>query len=190
MTLRIYLMRHGETLFNTRRVEQGQCDSPLTVNGIHQAKCAASYFHNHSITFDAGYSSTLERACDTFEIISDLPYIRRHDLKEISLGTKEATPVDEEPSYPYGNYYVQFGGEDLNAFRRRIYQAVHSIAEKEYDPVKDRTILIVSHGMAMRQFLRQVDGPDRIPSNCGIAYITYDDNGFHFEKMIDPLTEE
>lgn len=33
----IYLMRHGETLFNTMDVNQGQCDSPLTENGIRQA---------------------------------------------------------------------------------------------------------------------------------------------------------
>ena len=29
----IYLMRHGEMLFNTMDVNQGQCDSPLTENG-------------------------------------------------------------------------------------------------------------------------------------------------------------
>lgn len=30
----IYLMRHGETLFNVMDVNQGQCDSPLTENGM------------------------------------------------------------------------------------------------------------------------------------------------------------
>ena len=33
----IYLMRHGETLFNLMNVNQGQCDSPLTQKGINQA---------------------------------------------------------------------------------------------------------------------------------------------------------
>ena len=27
---KIYLMRHGETLFNLMDINQGQCDSPLT----------------------------------------------------------------------------------------------------------------------------------------------------------------
>ena len=31
-------MRHGETLFNVRRKIQGWCDSPLTKNGVRQAK--------------------------------------------------------------------------------------------------------------------------------------------------------
>lgn len=29
----LYLMRHGETLFNVQRKIQGWCDSPLTENG-------------------------------------------------------------------------------------------------------------------------------------------------------------
>ncbi|MFR8400692.1 MAG: phosphoglycerate mutase family protein [Faecalibacterium prausnitzii] len=56
-------MRHGETLFNTMDVNQGQCDSPLTENGIRQAKAAKAWFDAHNVHFDAVYSSTSERAC-------------------------------------------------------------------------------------------------------------------------------
>lgn len=38
MVKHLYLMRHGETLFNVRRKIQGWCDSPLTKNGVRQAK--------------------------------------------------------------------------------------------------------------------------------------------------------
>lgn len=190
MPLHVYLMRHGETLFNTRRVEQGFCDSPLTEEGIRQAQCARLYFEKNHIFFDARYASTLERACDTMEIITDQPYVRRHDLKEINLGTMEAVSVDKEPSYPYGDYYVQFGGEGLEAFRKRIFRAMKDIAEMEYDLNPDRTVLVVSHGMAMRQFLNQINGPDQVPSNCGIARILFDDAGFHFMELIDPLQDQ
>ena len=33
----LYLMRHGQTLFNVRRKIQGWCDSPLTELGKQQA---------------------------------------------------------------------------------------------------------------------------------------------------------
>ena len=33
----LYLMRHGQTLFNVRRKVQGWCDAPLTKLGIGQA---------------------------------------------------------------------------------------------------------------------------------------------------------
>ncbi len=39
----IYLMRHGQTLFNVMDVNQGQCDSPLTELGIQQAKNAGAW---------------------------------------------------------------------------------------------------------------------------------------------------
>ena len=48
--MKLYLMRHGETLFNTQKRVQGWCDSPLTENGILQAEqaegvlCKERYF--------------------------------------------------------------------------------------------------------------------------------------------------
>lgn len=148
----IFLMRHGETLFNVMDVNQGQCDSPLTENGINQALAAKEWFKNQKIHFDSVYSSTAERACDTAWLVSWMPYERKKGLKEIFLGTKEASPNSENPEYPYGDYFVQFGGEDLDAFTDRIYGAVREIARED----TGETILIVTHGMAMRRFLRAV----------------------------------
>ena len=62
----LYLMRHGQTLFNLQHKIQGWCDSPLTELGIKQAKVAGKWFKDHDITFDHAYSSTSERCCDTF----------------------------------------------------------------------------------------------------------------------------
>lgn len=45
----IYLMRHGETLFNVMDTNQGQCDSPLTENGIRQAQAAKAWFLQHGV---------------------------------------------------------------------------------------------------------------------------------------------
>ena len=51
-------------------VNQGQCDSPLTENGINQALAAKEWFKNQKIHFDSVYSSTAERACDTAWLVS------------------------------------------------------------------------------------------------------------------------
>ena len=183
----IYLMRHGETLFNTMDLNQGQCDSPLTANGIQQAQAAKAWFDAQKVKFDAVYSSTSERACDTAEIVSGgMPYTRRKDLKEIYLGTKEASPNKDNPTYPYGDYFIPFGGEGLDAFTRRIYGAVRDIAEKDAGP----TILIVSHGMAIRRFLTVVPapagGPAGVIGNCGIVKLQFADGKFTVEKVINP----
>lgn len=36
----LYLMRHGQTLFNLQKKIQGWCDAPLTEFGIKQAQVA------------------------------------------------------------------------------------------------------------------------------------------------------
>ena len=180
----IYLMRHGQTLFNIMKLNQGQCDSPLTSDGIRQAEEARDWYQTHHIRFDAVYSSTAERACDTAEIVTDhLPYTRCKGLKEILLGTKEASPCSENPTYPYGDYFVPFGGEGLDAFTQRIYNAVHDIAEKS----DGSTILIVSHGQAIRRFLTVLNvQPDFLLGNCGIVQLCYDAGQFTVEQIIDP----
>ena len=183
----IYLMRHGETLFNVMDVNQGQCDSPLTENGIRQAQKARAWFEAQQVRFDAVYSSTAERACDTAEIVSGgMPYTRCKNLKEIFLGTKEASPNRDDPAYPYGDYFVPFGGEGLDAFTKRIDTAVRQIAEQE----SGQTILIVSHGMAIRRFLTMVppapEGIDGFLGNCGIVQLAYADGKFAVQRIINP----
>ena len=66
----LYLMRHGQTLFNLQHKIQGWCDAPLTELGIKQAQIASQYFKDNNIVFDHAYSSTSERACDTLEIVT------------------------------------------------------------------------------------------------------------------------
>lgn len=181
----IYLMRHGQTLFNTMDLNQGQCDSPLTEAGIRQAKMAKDWYADHGIRFDAVYSSSLERACDTAEIVADMPYTRTKALKEIYLGTKEASPNSENPPYPYGDYFVKFGGEDLDAFTDRICHAIKEIADRE----EGQTILMVTHGMAIRRFLKAISCEKPIEGgfigNCGIVELTYDNGNFCVERVID-----
>ncbi|MCQ5201028.1 histidine phosphatase family protein, partial [Faecalibacillus faecis] len=85
----LYLMRHGQTLFNLQHKIQGWCDAPLTPLGIKQAQMAKEYFVNNQITLDHAYASTSERASDTLEIFTDMPYTRLKGLKEWNFGAFE-----------------------------------------------------------------------------------------------------
>lgn len=75
MTKRLYLMRHGQTLFNEQKKIQGWCDSPLTELGKEQARAARRYFEENGICFDRAYCSTSERCSDTLELITSQPYL-------------------------------------------------------------------------------------------------------------------
>lgn len=182
----IYLMRHGQTLFNVMELNQGQCDSPLTETGKKQALAAKKWYTDHNITFDSVYCSTSERACDTTELITDQPYTRLKGLKEIFLGTKEATTFDENPNYPYGDFFVKYGGEDLNEFTERIYGTVKNISDTD----QNDSILIVSHGMAIQRFLTAISYLKdvyeyMIIGNCGIIQLNYDNDQFTVEQIIN-----
>ena len=118
MIKKLYLMRHGETLFNVLKKVQGACDSPLTDKGIQQAKLARDFFQENGIKFDHLYASTQERACDTLEIISESKeYQRLKGLKEMNHGLYEGEPQFLQPDGAeyFETFYSQFGGESLSA---------------------------------------------------------------------------
>lgn len=106
----LYLVRHGQTLFNQHHRIQGFCDSPLTMEGIHQAMCTSTYFKEQKITFDHVYASTQERACDTLEIITDQPYVRLKGMKEWNFGEFEGeneylNPPLDAKRHTYGDFF-------------------------------------------------------------------------------------
>ena len=56
---KLYLVRHGQTLFNELHMTQGWCDSPLTELGRKQAKEAGRSLRN--VDFSAVYTMRLFR---------------------------------------------------------------------------------------------------------------------------------
>ncbi len=70
----VYLIRHGQTLFNKQKKNPRILRFTLTDVGIKQAEIAGKHVLDLDLTFDDAYSSTSERACDTLELIADVPY--------------------------------------------------------------------------------------------------------------------
>ncbi len=193
---KLYLMRHGQTLFNVLRRKQGWCDSPLTEEGIEQARRAGAWLREQGVTFDHAYSSTSERACDTLEIVLEeagqtMPYERVKGLKEWNFGTFEGLTEDTNPPLPYGDFYVPFGGEGELAFRERL---VTTVTELMSRPGHD-SVIMASHGAAVAQFLR-AQGPEaeqrlrnnRRIGNCAITVYEFDPETRAFEalELINP----
>lgn len=182
----IYLMRHGETLFNLMNVNQGQCDSPLTQKGISQALNVHKYYKTNNVKFDSIYCSSLKRACDTAKLVTNnMSFIECDDLKEISLGIKESKPNKDNPAFPYGDYFVKYGGESIEEFTNRIYNAICKIATEN----KNNTTLIVSHGTVIRCFLMKISNDsklyDSFIGNCGIVKLSFENDKFTVEDIIN-----
>lgn len=179
-------MRHGETLFNQQKKIQGWCDSPLTEKGIRQAIIAGEYFEQEKIVIDSAYCSTSERASDTLEQITDIPYKRIKGLKEWNFGAFEGESEFLNPRLPYGDFFFAYGGEKELEFRRRISQTVFELVSSE----SKKVILMVSHGAACRQFMRHwshksnVDQKEKL-GNCCILKFKFSNDEFELQEIIN-----
>ena len=165
----LYLIRHGQTLFNLQHKIQGWCDAPLTPLGIKQAQMAKEYFTN--ITLDHAYASTSERASDTLEIITDMPYTRLKCLN---------------PKLPYGDFFKQFGGEGELELRERMNKTLTEIISKDNHQV----VLAVSHGAACAQFYRAWEEHAKVKKterfyNCCIQKYEYEDGIFTLVEIFN-----
>lgn len=96
----IYLIRHGETMFNQLDKVQGWCDSPLTVKGINDLKRTAHALRQ--VRFDNMYSSDLKRAIDTVHLMKDANQVseigkikKLPEFREVFFGSFEGDDIEE-----------------------------------------------------------------------------------------------
>lgn len=195
MTKTLYLMRHGQTLFNQLHLIQGWCDSPLTENGIKQAKLARDFFENESIAFDHLYTSTSERCSDTLELASGrTDYHRLKGLKEWNFGRMEGQseflhPNRRPDQVSHEDFYVQYDGEGEEEVRARLHETVTSLVA---DMAEGETSLAVSHAGACMQFLLSLaltEYPELHFSNCCIFHYEITDGQWDLVRIIDPVNQ-
>lgn len=93
--LQVYLVRHGETVWNAERRIQGQSDSPLTEKGEQQAWQVGERVKHLGITHII--ASDLGRTRRTAEIIADAcgcSVTLDPRLRELNMGVLEKRPLD------------------------------------------------------------------------------------------------
>lgn len=91
MTGVLVLLRHGESTANRANRFTGLLDVPLTGRGEHQARAAAALLQVHGIVPDIAFTSTLQRAVRTSELVratlgSDYPAEQVWQLNERNYG--------------------------------------------------------------------------------------------------------
>lgn len=153
--LQVYLVRHGETVWNAARRIQGQSDSPLTDKGEQQAHQVGERVKSLGITHVI--ASDLGRTRRTAEIIADAcgcTVTLDARLRELNMGCLEQRPLDgltaEEESWRKalvdGTEGGRIpGGESMEEMATRMHAALNACLDL---PVGSRPLL-VSHGMAL-----------------------------------------
>jgi probable phosphoglycerate mutase len=172
-TVRLCVVRHGETDWNAQGILQGRQDVPLNVCGRQQAAALAGQLA--AAGFDALWSSPLRRARETAEIIAahanaaaPLPSLRLHaGLQERSFGVLEGCSRPQlAATHPLllqeilrRNPAALFpAGETMDAFADRVLTALLEIAAQQQG---GGSALIISHGWVMDVIRRQLAGLPR-----------------------------
>jgi broad specificity phosphatase PhoE len=158
MTTILVLARHGETDWNRERRLQGWADPPLNELGRAQARELAASLNGTRI--DAIYSSDLRRASETAQIVAselELPVRENRCLREVDLGSWSGKLREEVAGQ------MRSDGESREDLRDRVVASVLGIAADH--PAE--TLLIVSHGGALRALEKHATGRDARPlANC------------------------
>ncbi|GAA5868496.1 hypothetical protein JCM8547_006291 [Rhodosporidiobolus lusitaniae] len=179
----VTIVRHGETDWNRIGLIQGHEDVSLNEQGEAQARVAGEWFAREGWNWDAAYASDLSRASKTASIIlSHQPEERRVPLqqderiRERHLGNLQGKRRGDPGTDPRT-------AEPVGALRGRLWSFFNSLfpssspssspssplsasSSSSDAPSPVRQILFVSHGAAIREFVRSIL-EDRVERNQG-----------------------
>ena len=150
----LYLMRHGQTVWNAQERMQGRQDSPLTELGRTQARRQAALVRD--IVAKTGeiprYASSLGRAQQTAQIVFEgVPFRSDERLVEIDVGAFTGARMrDLLKSHPH-----LFGGARLDWYNRvpdgEHFSGLEARVQSFLDELTGPA-LIVTHGITLRMF--------------------------------------
>ncbi len=153
--LKIYLARHGQDADNASGILNGRRDEPLTEKGVGQANEVAGKIKETGIHFDHVYSSPLQRAYKTAEIITDTLEIAKPEIlpglieRDFGIMTgqphskiKEICSPDIIESGTITYFLSPKGAETFPDLIKRAKKLLDSLRAKH----KDENILLVTHG--------------------------------------------
>lgn len=162
----VYLIRHGQTVWNQGGKYQGHTDVPLSAVGRQQAQQLQKKLATTKIA--AFYASDLARAYDTAKIIAEPHNLEVRlfpEFRELNFGCWEGLNY-EEIMQAYGDQARQWyanpatvcipGGESCLELKERSYKLLLQII-KRHD---NEAIALITHGGTIRILIMAAMGWD------------------------------
>lgn len=179
----IYIVRHGQTELNNRKVLQGRSDHPLNEAGIEQAKEAAERLAR--VRFDKVYSSPLSRAMQTAAIIAPSQSAEVDErLIEMDYGPYEGMSL-AAPAPEVAEFFSDFSHNPAPNGMEQLGDVVARAGRFLEERCRtDECILVSTHAIAMKGILEYLT-PDsggsywsKFIGNCEIYVAEYRDGAF------------
>ncbi|MGN0436927.1 MAG: histidine phosphatase family protein [Lachnospiraceae bacterium] len=192
--MELYIVRHGETIWNSKKLLQGSEDIELNEKGRLLAGKTGQALEG--VTFDKIYSSPLIRAYETACLIRghrNIPIIKDERLKELCFGVNEGKNfskllADEADPFHYfferpDLYVAPERGETLEDLCIRGKEFLEEKIEPERNSCE--RIMIVAHGAINKALMCHIKkhGIDRfwsggLQKNCNVIIVRLDDAGY------------
>ncbi len=171
----ITIVRHGETIENSKRICQGQLPGTLSEHGILQAQQLAATLATDVVP-DAIFCSDLQRAVDTAEILREViaPTLSLQTdkrLRERGFGSFQGCVFPEEDE----GFCLPADAETEQSLLERTQSMANELVALPF-----RHILVVSHGVTIKALLAHLLGDVRlynelpIVSNCSVSEVIID----------------
>jgi len=180
----LFLIRHGQSVWNKENKFTGLVDAELSENGIKQAEKSRDLINDLNFKIDIAFTSHLKRAIHTASIIlgDNIPLIKNEALNERDYGDltgKNKTEIAEEygldcvHKWRRGFYDRPPNGENLDDVYTRVSNYYHSKIKSE---LTNKNVLISAHGNSLRALfvvlgLYNKEEIEKIEIPTGIPYI-------------------
>ncbi len=161
--MKLILVRHGETIANSKKILQGKEDGKLTEKGIEQAKEIGRHLKDHH-KVDMVFCSPLGRCVETLNnILAEYPIegeifmsklIEERDFGEFT-GT-ESRMIDWEDLNQDNKVNREMGVESWNEVKKRVELFLEDLKLED----ENKTILIVSHAGPIRVMINKIKNED------------------------------
>lgn len=196
--MEIYIVRHGETLWNKGKRLQGRTDIELNDYGRELAKKTGEALMDTEI--DVIYSSPLKRAYETASLIRngrDIEIITDDRLRELCFGCYEGENFSElikDGNLTFKYFFKQpelyVPAPDGETLEHLIERAGNFMQEVIEPLANDKTrVMIVAHGALNKAIMSYIKKHDiskfwsgGLQQNCNVMIVDYTDGVY---KIID-----
>ena len=153
--LKIYLARHGQDMDNAKGILNGRRDELLSEKGIEQANEVATKIKESGIHFDHVYSSPLQRAHKTAEIITDTLGTKKPEVLEdlierdfgIMTGKPQSTIKDVcSPNIVQSDTICYFLSPEGSETFPQLIERANKVLNEIKARYRNGNILLVTHG--------------------------------------------
>ena len=166
--MKLYVVRHGETIENANNCLVGRINSSLTEKGIEQAKKVKEYFKDKSI--DLIVSSPLDRCRQTAKIISDdiIPIYYSDSLLGRNHGEFTGKPRASVNFDEYWDYNKNIQYKEAESVKD-LYDRIAKLIGDLKGEFQDKSVILVTHSGVMRVLYYYFNG---IPDDGILSEIT------------------